>query len=136
MDHTPNANYSRPSLLSAAQGESSPLVLRLARTGIWSACYFVFYFLQQLAELFAPLLLIAGVLWKALPSVLGSLSHVAVAADPQARDAIGNVAAAIPQNIVVAGHDLTASGLIWDGILLMGLAAAGATLATIAGKNV
>lgn len=135
MDQRPNANFARPLAFSSRSTDGSPLAFRLVRTGIWSACYFAFYFIQQLAELFAPLLLIAGVLWKVLPALVGALSHAAVAADPQAKDAITNVAAAIPQHILVAGHDLTAGGLIWDGILLMGLAAAGATLATLAGRN-
>lgn len=137
MDQPHRAEYSRPPL-SAPRTDlpNSPVALRLVRTGIWSVCFFIFYFVQQLAELLAPLLLIAGVLWKALPAVVGSLSHAAASADPQARDAIGSVASAIPSHIVIAGHDLTAGGLIWDGILLMALAAAGATLATVAGKNV
>lgn len=136
MDHTPNrAEAQRPlSFLSNAQN-TTPLGLKLARAGLWSICYFVFYFIQQLAELFAPLLLIAGVAWKALPVLIGAVSHVSASADPQARDAIANVASAIPEQLTMAGHTLTASGMIWDGILLMGLAAAGATLATLAGRN-
>ncbi|KXV62256.1 hypothetical protein AD949_12715 [Acetobacter orleanensis] len=122
------------SFLSTTQA-STPIGLKLARAGVWSLCYFAFYFIQQLAELFAPLLLIAGVAWKALPVLIGAVSHVSASADPQARDAIANVAAAIPEQITLAGHTLTASGMIWDGILLMGLAAAGATLATLAGRN-
>lgn len=112
------------------------MVMKLARTGLWSVCYFAFYFIQQLAELFAPLLLIAGVAWKALPALIGAVSHVSASADPQARDAIANVASAIPTQITIAGHTLTAGGMVWDGILMMGLAAAGATLATLAGRNI
>ena len=136
MDPTPNrTDAHRPfSFVSDASGSSSP-ALRLARAGLWAVCYFFFYFIQQLAELFAPLLLIAGVAWKALPVLIGAVSHVSASADPQARDAIANVASAIPAQITVAGHTLTASGMVWDGILLMGLAAAGATLATLAGRN-
>ena len=136
MDQTPNsAGAHRPLSFSSATRGASPLGLKLARTGLWSVCYFVFYFVQQLAELFAPLLLIAGVAWKALPVLIGAVSHVSASADPQARDAIANVASAIPEQITMAGHTLTASGMIWDGVLLMGLAAAGATLATLAGRN-
>lgn len=136
MDQPSNASYGRPPLSAQPSKGVGAMVLRLLRTGIWATCYFIFYFVQQLAELLAPLLLIAGVLWKVLPSIIGSLTHAAAAADPQARDAISGVAAAIPSQLVVAGHELTAGSLIWDGILLMALAAAGATLATIAGKNV
>ncbi|MFT9207181.1 hypothetical protein [Acetobacter orientalis] len=136
MDQPSNASYGRAPLSSNKPKASDMILLSMLRTAIWAICYFVFYFVQQLAELLAPLLLIAGVLWKVLPAVIGSLTHAAAAADPQARDAISGVAAAIPSHLAVAGYDLTASSLIWDGILLMALAAAGATLATIAGKNV
>ncbi len=135
MDQPSNASYGRAPLSSNKPKASDMILLSMLRTTIWAICYFVFYFVQQLAELLAPLLLIARVLWKVLPAVIGSLTHAA-AADPQARDAISGVAAAIPSHLAVAGYDLTASSLIWDGILLMALAAAGATLATIAGKNV
>lgn len=135
MDNVPHqADTHRPlSFQSATQAPS--IGLKLARAGLWSVCYFAFYFIQQLAELFAPLLLIAGVAWKALPVLVGAVSHVSGSADPQARDAIANVASAIPDHLILAGHTLTPGGMIWDGILLMALAAAGATLATLAGRN-
>lgn len=120
---------------SSAASRSGASGFALVRTAIWSVCYFAFYFVQQIAELFAPLLLIAGVAWAALPALVGTLSKSAASADPQARDAIANVASAIPHHLAIAGHDLTASGLIWDGIMLMALAAAGATLATLAGRS-
>lgn len=123
------------STLAMPSRGTTPVALRLLRTAVWAVCHFVFYFLQQLAELFAPLLLVAGAIWSALPALVGTLSRSAASADPQARDAIAAASAAIPSELTIAGHVLTAHGLIMDGVLLMALAAAAATLSVVCGRN-
>ncbi len=125
----------QPIAMSSRQSVTAPIGLRLLRTAVGAVCYFVFYFVQQMAELFAPLLLIAGAAWAALPALVKTLTRSAASADPQAHDAIASVANAIPEQITLAGHELTASGLICDGLGLMAVAAAGATLAMLVGRK-
>ncbi|GAJ28055.1 hypothetical protein [Acidomonas methanolica] len=107
----------------------------ILRTGIWSVCYFAFYLAQQIAEILAPLLLVIGLGWAALPTIVRAVTTSAANADPQARDVMSHVVAAIPSQLTVAGHVLTPTGLILDGFLLMGLAALGATLSAISARN-
>lgn len=132
---TPLPASQHPIALSSRPSVSAPIGLRLLRTAIGAACYFIFYFVQQMAELFAPLLLIAGAAWAALPALVKTLTRTTASADPQAHDAIASVANAIPEQITLAGHELTASGLICDGVGLMAVAAAGATLAMLVGRK-
>ncbi|OUI86952.1 MULTISPECIES: hypothetical protein [Acetobacter] len=113
---------------------SATFAMHVLRTGIWAVCYFIFYFVQQLAELLAPFLFIAGLVWKIIPIAVSSLNHATASLDQQAKDIISSATSAIPSHIDIAGHVLTPDGLIRDGIMLMLLAAAGATLATLAGK--
>lgn len=123
-------------LLSSSQDRvSSTQGWALARTGLWAVCYFAFYFVQQIAELLAPLLLVIGIGWGALPHVMQAVTASAAGADPQARDVMAHVATAIPTQVTVAGHLLSPSSLIFDGFMLMALAAAGATLAAVSARN-
>ncbi|NHO34006.1 hypothetical protein [Acetobacter fallax] len=118
-------------------GERSagPRLTSIIRLAIWSVLYFLFYLAQQLAELLAPLVLILGIGWAALPHVIGAVSSGAASVDAQARDVMSHVADAIPGQIMVGSHLLTPSGLIFDGILLMAIAALGATLSAIAARS-
>ncbi|WP_243429689.1 hypothetical protein [Acetobacter sacchari] len=109
--------------------------LPLVRIAIWSVVYFAFYMAQQIAELLAPLALILGVGWAALPHVVGAVSSSAGSVDAQAHDVMSHIADAIPHQIVVGTHILTPSGLIFDGIALMAVAAIGATLSAIAARS-
>lgn len=132
---TPIPASQQPIAMSSRKAVAAPAGLRLLQTAIGAVCYFVFYFIQQMAELFAPLLLIAGAAWAALPALVKTLTRTTASADPQAHDAIASVANAIPEQITLAGHELTASGLICDGLGLMAVAAAGATLAMLVGRK-
>jgi hypothetical protein len=111
------------------------LLLRAVRVALWSVAHFVFYFVQQLAELLAPLLLIAGVGWWALPKVIGAITSQATTADAQARDLLNTLPGNIPQAMELAGHHITPGILITDGLLLMALAAIGATLSALAARG-
>jgi len=107
----------------------------IVRTAIWSVCYFAFYFTQQVAELLAPLLLVLGLGWAILPHIVQAITTSAASADPQARDIMNHVAGTIPDQMTIAGHLLTPSSLIFDGFLLMALAAIGATLSALSARN-
>ncbi len=109
--------------------------LLLLRLGLWSVLHFAFYFLQQLAELLAPLLLVAGIGWWALPKIVAAITVGASNADPQARDLLNTISATIPAGVRLAGHWITPGGLILDGLLLMAIAAIGATLSALAARS-
>ncbi|CAI3936686.1 MULTISPECIES: hypothetical protein [Commensalibacter] len=104
-------------------------------TIIWAICHFIFFFIQQIAEIFAPLLLIIGIVWKILPSLVHSAVGMVDAADPQIRDMVGRGTELIPTSINVAGHIITASSLIFDGILLIALTALCATITAFLGRR-
>ena len=116
----------------AGRGRTPLLLLRL---GVWSVLHAVFYFLQQLAELLAPLLLVAGLGWWALPRVVGAVTSGTASTDSQAHDVLASISGAIPAGLHLAGHWITPGGLIVDGLLLMGFAAIGATLSALAARG-
>ena len=86
---------------------------------------------QQLAELLAPLLLIAGLGWYVLPHLIGLIQTD----DGQVREILSGVQSHVPAQLTLAGHTLTASGLIVDGIVLMVIAAALSTATTVLGNE-
>ncbi|WP_246395578.1 hypothetical protein [Gluconacetobacter tumulisoli] len=110
-------------------------IARLVRVAACAAFYFLFYFVQQVTELLAPLLLILGVGWGILPHLIGAISTTAASADPQARDIVTHVASTIPQQITIGSHVFTAGSLVVDGLLMMAAAALCATLAAIAARE-
>lgn len=110
-------------------------ILRALRLTLWSIVHFAFYFLQQIAELLAPLLLILGLGWWALPRLVDAITTHEATADQQARDILNSISGTIPHAVTLAGHSLTPGGLIVDGLLLMALAAAGATLSAVAARG-
>lgn len=105
------------------------------RTTIWAVCHFAFYFAQQIAELLAPLLLVVGIGWHLLPSLVNAVAESTTSADPQARNIILHVTSTIPTQLVLNGHVFTPRSLIFDGLLLMSLAAIGATLSALSARN-
>ncbi|ACI52803.1 conserved hypothetical protein [Gluconacetobacter diazotrophicus PA1 5] len=108
---------------------------RLVRVLVCAVFYGLFYFVQQVTELLAPLLLIVGVGWSVLPHVIGAIGTSAASADPQARDIVTHVAGTIPHQIVVGSHVVTAMSLVTDGLLMMAAAALCATLAAVAARE-
>lgn len=122
-------------LPSAGRVPSRLDIGRLVRVALCAVFYCLFYFVQQVTELLAPLVLILGVGWSVLPRLIGAIGASAAAADPQARDIVTHVAGTIPQEIVVGSHVLTAWSLVTDGLLMMGAAAVCATLAAIAARE-
>ncbi|QBL93419.1 hypothetical protein KSAC_11870 [Komagataeibacter saccharivorans] len=109
-------------------------VARIVRVAVWSVFYFLFYLVQQVSELVAPLVLILGIGWSALPHIVSIVSSAA-GGDPQTRDMIARVAHSIPDHVEFGSHLLTPSSLVFDGLLLMAAAALCATLSTIAART-
>ena len=109
-------------------------VLRALRLALWSVTHFAFYFLQQLAELAAPLLLALGLGWWALPRLVDAVTTREAAADQQTRDILDTIAGTIPHSLQFAGHWITPGSLILSGLLLMAIASLGATLSALAAR--
>jgi len=141
MNGTEGRMDSRMGRFSEERAEPRPITrpyspLALVRLVLWSILHFVFYFLQQVAELLAPLLLVVGLGWWALPHVVGTLTTSSAAgSDTQARDILNSIAGTIPSGLHLAGHWITPGGLIVDGLLLMAFAALGATLSAVAARG-
>jgi hypothetical protein len=108
---------------------------RLLRVAVCAVFYALFYFVQQVTELLAPLVLILGVGWSVLPHLIGAIGTSAATADPQARDIVTHLAGTIPHQIVVGSYVVTATSLVTDGVLLMAAAALCATLAAVAARE-
>lgn len=109
-------------------------MLRAIRLVLWSIVHFAFYFLQQVAELLAPLLLAAGLGWWALPRIMDAITTHATTADQQARDILNTISGTIPRGLMLDGHWITPAVLILYGLLLMAVAALGATLSALAAR--
>ena len=122
----PPASWAQP-----VQLHGPGVVGRTLRVLVWSVVHFCASLAQQLAELLAPLLLIAGVGWYVLPRVIGLIQTD----DVQVRDIVAGLQSHVPSQLVLAGHTLTATGLIVDGIVLMVIAAALSTATTLIGNE-
>ena len=118
-------------MFSSMRGRAPALAGRAARLTIWGLVHFAFGLAEQLAELLAPLLLVIGIGWWALPRVLGMIQI----SDGQMRDIMGGLADRIPAEATIAGHVLTPSGLVIDGFLLMAIAAALSTASALLAKE-
>ncbi|WP_256967764.1 hypothetical protein [Commensalibacter intestini] len=114
--------------------QENPL-FKMILTIVWAVCHFAFFFIQQVAEIFAPLLLIIGIIWKILPSLAHSAVGMVDASDPQIRDMVGRGTDLIPTSLTVAGHTISASSLIFDGLLLIALTALCATITAFLGRR-
>ncbi|MBF0888547.1 MULTISPECIES: hypothetical protein [Gluconobacter] len=135
MDMQPPPHITDRLLGSRSRSESSLTTSSMIRMGVWSVCYFAFYLAQQIAELMAPLLLILGLGWYILPHIVNAITTSAASADPQARDVMNHVAGTLPTHLQIGSHLITPGSLIFDGILLMAVAAIGATLSALAARN-
>lgn len=110
-------------------------LFKMILTIVWAVCHFAFFFIQQIAEIFAPLLLIIGIIWKILPSLAHSAVGMVDASDPQIRDMVGRGTDLIPTSLTIAGHTISASSLISDGLLLIALTALCATITAFLGRR-
>ena len=102
-----------------------PALGHVARVGVWSVINAILVFCEHLAELFAPLLLLAGAAWWAIPRALGALTL-----EGQANDLLQIVRSRVPHDVYIDGSYYTAGTLIWDGVLLIGVVAICRTLST------
>lgn len=104
--------------------------LRLARLVARGVVLFAFSFVEIIAELLAPIVLIAGIGWAALPGLLAMVTM-----EGQAREFVNNVLQSVPREIHFGHMSLTPTSLIVDGLLLIAVVALCRTLQTIVGSE-
>ncbi len=104
-----------------------PEPAQLARLAAWSVANMALVFAEHLAELFAPLLLLAGAAWWAIPRGLDALTL-----DGPAAELLQTVRSRVPHEIYAAGRYYSAGSLIVDGLWLVAVVAACRTLSIVA----
>ncbi len=102
------------------------VALRIAKTVARGVVLFAFSFVEILAELLAPVVLIGGIGWAMLPGVLSMATP-----EGQAHDMLSNVVQSIPREIHFGHMSLTPTALIVDGLLLIAVVALCRTLQII-----
>ena len=102
-----------------------------ARVGVWGIVHFAAALMQQVAELFAPFALVVGIGWYALPRVLGLIEN----GDGQMHDVLSGLADHVPQSVDIGGHVLTPAGLVFDGFMVMALAALLSTVSAVLARE-
>ena len=102
------------------------VALRLAKVVARGVVLFAFCFVEIMAELLAPIVLICGIGWAALPGMLSMAGT-----EGQAREVLSTVLQAIPREIHLGHTVLTPTALIVDGLLLMAVVALCRTVQTI-----
>ena len=102
-----------------------PETSRLVRLGIWSVANAALVFAEHLAEMLAPLLLLAGAIWWIVPKALD-----AITLDGQAADVLAIVRARVPHELYLAGGYYSAGVLITDALWLVAVVAVCRTLST------
>jgi hypothetical protein len=102
--------------------------LASGRILFWGAIQFCLSLMEQVAELLAPMLFVAGIAWWAVLRVVGSV---------QLDDGspVQKFIQHIPAALVLSSHHLTPGRLIRDGLLLMALVAACRTIGDIIAKE-
>ena len=91
---------------------------RYARLALWSVLNVALLFGEILAELLAPLLLLGGIVWWAVPRALA-----AITLDGPPGDVLQMVRSHVPHDIYLDGSYYSAGTLITDGLWLIALVA-------------
>ena len=95
-----------------------PQLGRYARLAVWSILNAALLFGEQLGELLAPLLLLGGIIWWAVPRALA-----AITLDGPAGDVLAMVRSRVPHDLYLNGDYYSASSLISDGLWMIALVA-------------
>jgi hypothetical protein len=99
---------------------------RAAGVVVWAVINAAILFAEQLAELLAPLLLLAGAIWWAVPKGLDALKL-----DGPANDILQQVRAHVPLEMFVNGSYYNAHTLIYDGLWCIAVVAICRTLSNL-----
>lgn len=88
---------------------------------------FAFSFVEIIAELLAPIVLVFGIGWAMLPNIVS-----VAGTEGQAKDFIATMAQAIPRDMHFGRTVITPMSLIIDGVLLVAVVALCRTVQTLA----
>lgn len=102
-----------------------PQLGRYARLAVWSVLNAALLFGEILAELLAPVLLLAGIVWWAIPRALASITL-----EGPPGDVLQMVRSRVPHDIYLNGDYYSASTLITDGLWMIAVVAICRTAST------
>ena len=102
-----------------------PQLGRFARLVLWSVVNAALLFGEILAELLAPLLLLGGIVWWAIPRALA-----AITLDGPPGDLLQLVRSRVPHDIYLDGTYYSAATLITDGLWMIAVVAVCRTVST------
>ncbi len=108
-----------------AESTFLPQLGRYAKLAVWSVLNIGLLFGEQLGELMAPLFIVAGMIWWAIPRILG-----AITLDGPAADLLQMVRSRVPHDMYLSGSYYSASTLITDGLWMIALVAVCRTAST------
>ena len=109
----------------AARSEFLPQLGRYAKLAVWSVLNVGLLFGEQLGELMAPLLIVGGIIWWAIPRALA-----AITLDGPAADLLNLVRSRVPHDVYLDGSYYSAGTLITDGLWMIALVAVCRTAST------
>ena len=102
-----------------------PQLGRYARLALWSVLHAGLLFGEILAELLAPLLLLGGIVWWAVPKALAAFTL-----DGQPGELLQMVRSRVPHDVYLNGDYYSAGTLISDGLWLVAVVAICRTAST------
>ena len=102
-----------------------PQLGRYARLALWSVLNAALLFGEIVAELLAPLLLLGGIVWWAVPKALASITL-----DGPPGDLLQVVRSHVPHDIYLNGDYYSAGSLITDGLWMIAVVAICRTAST------
>ncbi len=105
--------------------------LRISKRVVQGLVMFAVGFVEIVAEVLAPIVLISGIAWSFLPGLLSG-----VGPEGPARDAINSVVQAVPREIHFGHSVITPGSLIFDGIMLIALVALCRTILAIVNREI
>ncbi|WP_072549188.1 hypothetical protein [Granulibacter bethesdensis] len=116
-----------PQIMEEAGRAMPGLMAHALRVLIWGTFHFFLSLIEQIAALFAPLLLVVGGIWLAVRHAAGMVNvH-----EDHVQEAISQATAVLGHDVLIAGHILSPLGLIIDGLILVAIAAACHTLGLV-----
>ncbi len=121
-------SYTRVETRDDPQERRLPLswLTRALSVTVWAVINAALLFAEQLAELLAPLLLLAAAIWWAIPRGLEALKL-----DGPANDILQQVRAHVPLEIGVGGTYYTYHSLVYYGLMCVAVVAICRTLSSL-----
>ena len=135
MESTTNKPASSPSPVAydpggwqaAASHPAMTAAVRATKMVVRGLILFAFSFVEIVAELLAPIVLVFGIGWAMLPGIVSIAGP-----EGQARDFVTAMVQAIPREIHLGRTAVTPASLILEGILLIAVVALCRTVQTLA----